>query len=263
MAALVSPTASEGCYGNQSFHQYWADSINLKIRWKHNSTKPTSCPHSLAPCAGTDNGSSENIALSWHKLMAHVGFWSQTSSSLLPLKAPPLTCVSPARDDAGLPVDVRPLSPVRQADGQNVVIEGEAVSFSAPHPDQGYVIIIAASPVVPVEDNPLHGQLPLKLILHSRVVIAHPQEVAPHINTKPGEKHTQDLHTPTKREADSHKSQLLWDWTTSSHYSDKTVSPAGLWDLFSRCNRASCCRFGVPNDYLPCTGFFFLSKWLP
>lgn len=81
--------------------------------------------------------------------------------------------------------------------------------FSAPHPDQGYVIIIAASPVVPVEDNPLHGQLPLKLILHACVVIAHPQEVAPHINTKPGEKQTQDLDIPTKREADSHKSQLL------------------------------------------------------
>lgn len=190
--------------------------------------------------------------------MAHVGFWRQTSSPLLPLKAPPLTCVSPARDDAGLPVDVRPLSPVRQADGQNVVIEGETVPFSAPHPDQGYVIVIAASPVVPVQDNPLHGQLPLKLILHSCVVIAHTQEVAPHINTKPGEIQTQDLNSPAKRKADSHKCQLLWDWSTSSYHSGKTVTAAGMLDLFSRYDHASCCRFGVPNHCLPGTGLLLL-----
>lgn len=122
--------------------------------------------------------------------MAHVGFWTQNSPPFLPLRAPSLTCVPPAGDDAGLPVDVRLLFPAGQADRQNVVIEGETVPLSAPHPDQGNVIVVAASPIVPVEDNPLHGQLPLKLILHTCVVIAHPQQVAPHINTKSGEKET-------------------------------------------------------------------------
>lgn len=162
-----------------------------------------------------------------HKLIARVGFWTQAPPPFSPLKALSLTCVSPAGDDAGLPVDVRLLFPVGQADRQNMAIEGETVPLSALHPDQGNVIIIAAGPVVPVEDNPLHRQLPLKLILHACVVIAHPQQVVSHINTKPGEKETQDPDTPTKGETDSHKSQLLWDWTTSLQI-DKTVPATGL-----------------------------------
>lgn len=117
----------------------------------------------------------------------------------MPLKAPSLTCVSPARDNAGLPVDVRLLFPVGQADRQNVAVERETVSLPTPHPDQGNVIIVAASPVVPVENYCLHGQLPLKLVLHACVVITHPQQVAAHINTKPAKKETQDLDTPAKR----------------------------------------------------------------
>lgn len=132
----------------------------------------------------------------------HIDSSVQNPPSILLLKALSLTCVSPARDDAGLPVDVRLLFPIRKADRQNVVIEGETVTFSAPHSDQGNVVIIAAGPVVPVEDNPLHRQLPLKLILHTCVVIAHPQQVASYINTKPREKDRQDLDTPTKRETD-------------------------------------------------------------
>jgi len=133
--------------------------------------------------------------------MAHVGSWTQTPPPFLAPKAPSLTCVSPAGDDAGSPVDVRLLFPVGQADRQNVAIKGEAVPLSAPHPDQGDVVIIAARPVVPMQDDPLHGQLPLKLVLHACVVIAHPQQVATHINTKSGEKkETQDLDAPTKRE---------------------------------------------------------------
>lgn len=131
--------------------------------------------------------------------MAHVGFWTQPLPPFLPLKALSLTRVSPAGDNAGLPVDVRLLFPLGQADRQNVAIERETVSLSAPHADQGNVIIIAASPVVPVENYCLHGQLPLKLVLHACVVITHPQQVAPHINTKPAKKETQDLDMPTKR----------------------------------------------------------------
>lgn len=128
---------------------------------------------------------------------------------ILLLRAVSLTCVSPARDDAGLPVYVRLLFPIRKADRQNVAIEGETVPLSASHSDQGNVIIIAASPVVPVEDNPLHRQLSLKLILHTCVVVTHPQQVASHINTKPREKGMQYLDISMKGELDSCKSQLL------------------------------------------------------
>lgn len=83
-----------------------------------------------------------------------------------------------------------------------MVIEVETVTFSAPHSDQGNVIIIAASPVVSVEDNPLHRQLPLKFILHTCVVIAYPQQVVSYINTKPREKDRQDLDIPTQTETD-------------------------------------------------------------
>lgn len=150
---------------------------------------------------------------------------------ILLLRALLLTCVSPARDDAGLPVYVRLLFPIRKTDRQNVAIEGETVPLSASHSDQGNIIIIAASPVVPVEDNSLHGQLSLKLILHTCVVVTYPQQVAPHINTKPREKDMQYLDISTKWQLDSCKSQLLWDWTTSSQ-TYKEVSATRPWDLF-------------------------------
>lgn len=181
-----------------------------------------------------------------HKIIVHI----DSSVQILPipillLRALSLTCVSPARDDAGLPVYVRLLFLIRKADRQNMAVEGETMPLSASHSDQGNVIIVAASPVVPVEDNPLHRQLSLKLILHSCMVVTYPQQVASHINTKPREKDMQYLDISTNRELDSCKSQLLWD---STH---KLIKKCQLQDCgisSHRCDNASCY-----SHCLPCT----------
>lgn len=72
-----------------------------------------------------------------------------------------------------------PLSPERQAGGQNVAAEPGALPVRPLQPDQGDVMVTAVRPVRPVDDNLLDSDFFFKLLGHQRVVIPDPDSVAP------------------------------------------------------------------------------------
>lgn len=90
-----------------------------------------------------------------------------------------VTCVSPACDVAVGGCLLGPLPPERQAGGQHVAAEPGALPVRALQPDQGDVVVTAVRPVGPVNDNLLDSDFLLKLLGHQRVVVPHPDGVAP------------------------------------------------------------------------------------